>query len=159
LKAVNAQRRHRWPLLVAALLVAAWPALPARADVVVVVNINSSITSLSHDEAVNIFMGRYRRAPDGSNIHPLDLEADSPIRSAFYRRLIDKSREEVNAYWVRLVFAGRTLPPAQTTGQDEMLKKLASDQQAVGYLDSAFLERQGRSNLVRNLRALLPLLE
>ena len=159
MKAANAQRRRRRTLLVAVMLTAAWPVLPVRADVVVVANIRSSIASLSRKEAVNIFMGRYRKAPDGSSIHPLDLEADSPVRSAFYRRLIDKSQEEVNAYWVRLVFAGRTSPPAQATGQDEMLKKLASDQQAVGYVDSAFLERHERGNLARNLRVLLPLPE
>lgn len=144
-------------LLAGTLLALAWPVLPARADVVVVVtSARSSIEKLSRDEVINIFMGRYCRAPDGSTVHPLDLDADSPVRRVFYRRLLDKSLEEINVYWMRLLFAGRTLPPTETLGQDEMLEKLAGDPQAIGYVDRGFLSRSERSNPAR-VRVLLPL--
>lgn len=152
----RAGRRRGRCLLAGTLLALAWPALPARADVVVVTSARSSIEKLSRDEVINIFMGRYRRAPDGSAVHPLDLDAESPVRRAFYHRLLDKSLEEINVYWMRLVFAGRMVPPAETLGQDEMLEKLAGDPQAIGYVDRGFLSRGERSNPAR-VRVLLPL--
>lgn len=148
---------RRLALLAGALLPAVWPALPAHADVVVVTSARSSIEKLSRDEVINIFMGRYRRAPDGSAVHPLDLDADSPVRRVFYRRLLDKSLEEINVYWMRLVFAGRTAPPAETLGQDEMLEKLAGDPQAIGYVNRDFLTRGKNDKLARGVRVLFPL--
>lgn len=146
----NLQRRI--PLLVVVTLLFTLTALPARADLVLVVNNRSSIERLSREDVVNVFMGRYRKAPDDSTIRPFDLEGDSPARKVFYRRLIDKSLEEVNAYWARLVFAGRTVPPAQAKGQDDMLEKLANDPHAIGYVDRDFLNASERANLARKLK-------
>lgn len=132
-------------------------ALPARADLVLVVNSRSSIERLSREDAINIFMGRYRKAPDDSTIRPFDLDGDSPARKVFYRRLIDKSLEEVNAYWARLVFSGRTLPPTQAKGQDDMLEKLANDPHAIGYVDRNFLSASERASRAKNLKVVFSL--
>jgi ABC-type phosphate transport system substrate-binding protein len=145
------------PLLAVVALLFTLTALPARADLVLVVSSRSSIERLSREDAINIFMGRYRKAPDDSAIRPFDLEGDSPVRKVFYRRLIDKRLEEVNAYWARLVFAGRTVPPTQAKGQDDMLEKLASDPHAIGYVDRNFLNASERASLARNLKVVFSL--
>ncbi|MDO8699336.1 MAG: hypothetical protein Q7J75_02760 [Rhodoferax sp.] len=152
----NLQRRIS--LLAVVMLLFTLAALPAHAELVLVVNSHSSIERLSRDDAINIFMGRYRKAPDDSTIRPFDLEGDSPLRKFFYRRLIDKSQEEVNAYWARLVFAGRTVPPTQVKGQYDMLEKLLNDPHAIGYVDRNFLNGSERTSLARNLKVvfLLP---
>lgn len=133
---------------------AALSALPAGAEVVVISSTRNTIDHVSRDDVSYIFMGRYRKWPDGSTAHPLDLDADSPIRKTFYRQLVDKSLEEINAYWARLVFAGRTTPPVETRGQEELLEKVANNPQAIGYIDRAYLNRSAQA---RNIKILLAL--
>lgn len=141
------------------LLAASLWAHPAAADVVLIANARNGVDHLTRDEAVNIFMGRYRKFPDGSIAAPLDLEAESPVRRTFYRLLLDKSLEEVNSYWVRLLFSGGTQPPAEIRGQDEVIERVAADPHAIGYVDRALFARNERSAPARGVKVLLSLSE
>lgn len=127
-------------LLMLLLACVAWVSpLLARADLVVVVSADSGITKLSREEVVNIFMGRYRRLPDGAMAIPLDIGGDTPEREAFYQKLVGKSLPEINAYWARLIFSGRTTPPEEVSSQREVLARVARDPVAIGYVDRASL--------------------
>lgn len=127
-------------------------AAPAWADLVVVANAHGQFGQLTREEVINIYMGRYRRLADGSAAVPYDLEAASSERKAFYRRLLDKSLEEINAYWARLVFSGRTAPPGELAGPEQLLARIAADPHAIGYLDRRQLsqfERGGNGQKVK----------
>lgn len=100
---MNARR----PLLLALLLLS----LAARADLVVVVNADNPTPALSREEVIHIFLGRYRQFPSGQGAEPYDQPTDSPERNLFYERLVGKSQAQINAYWARLTFTGRTRPP------------------------------------------------
>lgn len=114
----------------------------AHATLVVIVNANSNIEQLSRSEVVNIFMGRYRRLPDGSELRPLEVRGETPERRDFYHTLLDKSLAEINAYWARLVFSGRTQPPMALDNQRDVLDKVAHDSNAIGYIERANLNNQ-----------------
>lgn len=111
----------------------------ADAAVVVAVSRNSSMMNLSKSEVVHIFMGRYRHFPDGSEAHPLDREDGSVVRAKFYRTLLGKTIDEVNAYWAYLRFSGRILPPMVVEGKTAYLKSLSNDSHAIGYMDDTDL--------------------
>jgi len=102
-------------------------------------------------------MGRYRKLPDGATALPLDQDTESPVRRAFYRLLLDKSLEEINSYWARLVFAGRTMPPKEISGPNEVLERVANDPHAIGYLDRSQLSRADRTSASRNVKVLFSL--
>jgi hypothetical protein len=127
-------------LLVALLLSTSFPA-SATADLVVVVGPRSSVTTLDRTDIVNIYMGRYRKFPDGQPAHPLDLSADSPERAGFYRGLLGKRLDEINAYWARLVFSGRTTPPKELNNREALQSQLESDPQAIGYVERAHVTK------------------
>lgn len=114
----------------------------AHATLVVIVNANSKVEQLSRNEIVNIFMGRYRRLPDGSELRPLDIRGDAPERRDFYHKLVGKSLAEINAYWARLIFSGRTQPPMALDNQLEVLDKVAREDHAIGYIERANLNNQ-----------------
>lgn len=137
----------RTPLPLLAMLLAA--AMPAAADLVVVVNARSPAAQLSRDEVINIFLGRYRDLPGGKRAVPLDLPLTDPDRAKFYRLLVGKELAQINAYWSRLVFSGKTTPPLQTGGAGDTLRALAENSVAVGYLD--------RSRIDGNVRIVLEL--
>ena len=109
--------------------------LTAAAEViVVVVNQAAGIETLSRSDVINIFMGRFRQLPSGATAQPIDMPV-SPVRAQFYRALVNKEPAEINAYWARLVFAGRTSPPIQAETAEDILKVLRANPGGIAYLE------------------------
>lgn len=116
----------------ALLLCMAWP---AQAELVVVAGTASGLHALSRSDVLNIFMGRLRILPDGRSAHPLDAPADSEERVEFYRHLLGKGPQEIQAYWARLVFSGRTSPPRERPTGRSLQAELDADPQAIAYVE------------------------
>jgi len=105
------------------------------AEPVVVVNARSSVTQLSQDEIINIFLGRYRRFPGGGAATPIDQPEGNPLRGEFYRKLVNKDLNEINAYWSRLIFSGKTSPPRQAANASEVIQLITSTPGGIAYLE------------------------
>lgn len=101
---------------------------------VVVVGKNNPVESLSKTQVIDIYMGRYNTFPSGVVAKPLDRIAGSTEKQQFYRLLVNKSEEKINAYWARLLFSGRASPPSSYATNDEMLRELRDSNQAIGYV-------------------------
>lgn len=124
-------RTHKILLLLCVTLLA--PIVSA--DLVLVANSESGIERLTQSEVVNIYLGRYRRLPTGKTATPIDLSENTESKATFYRQLVDKNLAEINAYWSRLVFSGKTRPPQQVETVDEALEFLANNLNALAYID------------------------
>lgn len=107
----------------------------ARAELVVVVNAQSSVEQLSKTQVVNIFLGHSRELPNGVTANPVDLPFGLPEKAAFYQLLVNKDLDQIAAYWSRLVFAGSTSPPMQATSLLDALHYVAAHRGAVAYMD------------------------
>lgn len=118
----------------------AWPPL-AHADLVLVANPQSGIGRLSRDDVINIFMGRYRLLASGITAEPIDLADDSGLRARFYRALVNKSLAEINAYWARLIFSGKTRPPRVLDSAEAALQTVISNPGALAYLDRSQVDK------------------
>lgn len=116
----------------------------ARAEPVVVVSAASSLRQLSQDEVVNIFLGRYRRLPNGDTALPIDQPESSPVRADFYRRLVNKDLNEINAYWSRLIFSGRTSPPLQASSAADVMVWLLGQPGGVAYVERTQVDKRLR---------------
>jgi len=104
---------------------------PDPEELVLVVNPASGIENLSRTEVVNLYMGRFRQLPSGTTALPVDL---IDVRAEFYQLLVNKTLSEINSYWARLVFSGRTSPPRQAQDVAEVLDIVANNRGAIGYL-------------------------
>ena len=120
------------------------PAAAAVADVVVIANPKSGVEKLNHDEVVNIFLGRFRQLPSGLSALPADLPPAQPEKAIFYRLLVNKELAEINSYWERLFFSGRTVPPRQTIGNDDLLNWVAGTPGGLGYIERARVDNRVR---------------
>lgn len=103
-------------------------------DVVVVVNQKNSVSKLSRDEVIDVFMGRNRLLSSGITATPLDLPSTAVEREIFYFRLTGKSMSQINAYWARLILTGRASPPTLMRSQDEVMQMVTDNRSAVGYV-------------------------
>jgi ABC-type phosphate transport system substrate-binding protein len=113
-------------------------------EMVVIVAAGSSVESLSREQVVNIFMGRYRRLPSDVIAQPYDLAAEDAGKAAFYAGLIGKNLSEVNAYWARLIFSGSTAPPQTLSDTATMLQVVANTPGAIGYVNRSAVNTRVR---------------
>ncbi|SFF57416.1 hypothetical protein SAMN04488120_109107 [Fontimonas thermophila] len=122
-------------------LLTARAAEPRRApQLVVIVHPSSGVDALTPADAVNIFMGRYRRLPSGLAAFPIDIGDRSPEREAFYRRIVRKDLAEIDAYWARLVFSGQTSPPLKVPDDRAAVRLVASNPAAIAYVDRSAVD-------------------
>lgn len=119
-------------LLVALLCLLGWNSVMA--EIVVVVDARSGVERLTRSEVVNIFLGRYRKLPDGTAAVPIDQPATGVLRADFYRKLVDKDLDEINAYWSRLYFSGKTTPPVSTASSADVIAQVLARTGGVGYV-------------------------
>ena len=105
--------------------------------IVVIVNPQSGVEKLSKDEIIDIFLGRYRKLPDGRVALPIDVSEASPDRARFYQLLVKKTPTEMSSYWARLVFSGQTSPPFQVPDTKTALELVHSSPNAIAYVDRA----------------------
>ena len=133
--------------LMAFLLATLMPA--AHADLVLVTSPQSGIERLTQDDVINIYLGRYRRLPSGIVAEPIDQPTDSDQRARFYRRLVNKSLAEINAYWARLVFSGKTRPPQVVDSVDNALRLVVAQPGVLAYIERTQVD--GRVRIVFEL--------
>jgi ABC-type phosphate transport system substrate-binding protein len=108
-------------------------------SIVVIVNPASGVMSLSREEAIDIFLGRYRKLPSGRAALPIDLGESSKARAQFYQMLVNKSPAELSSYWARLVFSGQTSPPFQVPDEATAIELVQGNPNAIAYVKRASL--------------------
>lgn len=115
-----------------------------RAEIVVVIDARSGVESLTHDDVINIFLGRSRKLPTGESAVPIDQPLDDTLRAEFYRALVNKNLSEINAYWARLYFSGKTKPPLQAKSAREVVAHVKEVAGGIAYIERAKVDERVR---------------
>ncbi|WP_076414255.1 hypothetical protein [Shewanella sp. UCD-KL12] len=123
-------------LALAFLILTGLTPLSANSEVLVVVNQNSSVESLTKSEVVDIFMGRFSTFPNGEKVKVFDLAPKSKLKSEFYAKLVNRTEAQIDAYWARLLFSGRSSPPEKTNSSAQLINELLSTSHGIGYISS-----------------------
>ena len=105
-----------------------------QADILVIVNARNSMGELERKQVMDLFMGRVAAFPSQQPAQTLDLKAGTPLRAEFYKTLTGKSEAQVDAYWATLVFAGRMSPPKQFPDESALIREVADNPAAIGYV-------------------------
>ncbi|WP_290583274.1 phosphate ABC transporter substrate-binding protein [Ketobacter sp.] len=108
----------------------------ASAEVVVIVNASSSISTASADEIQQVFLGK-RNEIGGVSVTPVDQSEGNEARDTFYEKVVDKTPAQLNAYWSRLIFTGKGKPPKQYFDDAEVVETVLEEEDAIGYIDSS----------------------
>lgn len=128
--------------------------LARAADIYVVVSADNTWRNVNQRDLLSLYMGRTQTLPSGEAVAVFDLPRDHPIREAFYAALTGMSSAQVNSYWSRLIFTGRTLPPPVVPSEQSMIEQLRRNPGAIGYLPRVPNDSGLRPLLV--LRSALP---
>lgn len=84
-----------------------------------------------------LYTGVLRGWPDGSPAFTLDLPEEHPLRVAFSQQWLGRSVANMRAVWAQHIFTGRGLPPRVIAGEAEMLRLVATNRNAIGYVSAA----------------------
>lgn len=132
-----------------AFLLVLMPIAASAESIVVVVNPNSGVETLSRNDVINIFLGSFRQLPSGIPALPVDLPQGDAARAEFYRLLVGKNPSEINAYWSRLIFSGKTRPPIQAQRVEDAVSMVQGSVGAITYLERSKVS--GRLRIVFEL--------
>lgn len=107
---------------------------PVYASVAVIVNPDNN-AQLDQRQLRNIYLGKSRVFPDGREAEPYDLAAGEP-RAQFIRKVLKRSEANLNSYWARMLFSSQGKPPRELDSQQAVIKAVAANKGAIGYVDS-----------------------
>jgi len=103
-------------------------------DIAIVTNSENESITISQSDAINIFLGRYRRYDNGQTAKPYDNAA---LKTEFYKKLVNKSPAQIKAYWARLIFSGRTMPPKTLETNKAVISQIKNNKLAISYIPLA----------------------
>ena len=123
-------------ILVAALLASG----VAVAEVVVVVNPGSGVSSLGKGEVKKLFLGKMKSLPGGPKAAVVEQAPGSPARDAFNTKVLKKNDKKLKAYWSKMIFSGKGKPPKQVANDAEVKALVSSTPGGIGYMDSSAVD-------------------
>lgn len=106
------------------------------AEIVVVVH-PSNDAALSQKDVQRIFLGKEKKFSNGKEVLPVNQVPSSSARESFDTNTLGRSSTQIAAYWSKLVFTGKGIPPKELDNDAAVLAIVADNQNAIGYVDSA----------------------
>ncbi len=110
------------------------------AEIAVIVNPSSGVTSLTDDQIAKIFLGKSNKFPGGDSAVPVNQDDSSPVREKFNNVICKKSASQYKAYWSQLTFTGKGTPP-KDVGKDAAVKAwVTANANSIGYVDASAVD-------------------
>ena len=109
-------------------------ALPALAEVVVVVHPGAPQASMTKEEVAQYFLGK------SSALTPVDQPESAQVRAEFYKKVADKDLSQAKALWSKLVFTGKATMPKELAGSAEVKRAVAANPKAIGYIEKSAVD-------------------
>lgn len=109
-------------------------AIPALAEVVIVINPKNAAPQMTSEQAAQYFLGK------STTFTPIDQPEGSAIRAEFYKKLADKEASQVKAIWSKLVFTGKGTLPKELASSDAVKKAIAADPNGIGYIEKSAVD-------------------
>lgn len=108
------------------------------AEYAVIIHPSSSET-LDTGNIAKIFLGKTKTFPSGERALPINQDNTQTIRTDFDEKLLNKSTSQIKAYWSKRIFTGKGTPPEEAPSDAEVLKLVASNTNAIGYIDASLV--------------------
>ncbi len=103
------------------------------ADIAIIVNPESGLNEADAKQIASAFLGK-RGSIAGVSVTPVDQEEGQASRDEFYTKVVNKNASQLNAYWSRLIFTGKGMPPDQVSADAEVVEVVADELEMIGYV-------------------------
>ena len=104
----------------------------------IIINKSNSNSTLTKVEISKLFLKKITRWKDTNlKVEPADLVDTSPARKKFSNEILDKKVSSVKAYWQKLIFSGRKVPPPEKKSDNDVLQFVQENSGAIGYVSAS----------------------
>jgi ABC-type phosphate transport system substrate-binding protein len=83
-----------------------------------------------------VFLRTVTRWQSGELIRPVDLAPGSTTRAQFSQHVLKRSVLAMRNYWQQRIFSGRDLPPPELDSDAAVVRHVASNRGAIGYVSA-----------------------
>jgi ABC-type phosphate transport system substrate-binding protein len=101
---------------------------------VVIVNTANPLTALKAQEVSSLFLKKTSAWADGTKASPVDLDERDSSRESFSKQIHNKSTAAVKAYWQKMIFSGRDVPPPEKASPDQVVSFVKANPGGIGYV-------------------------
>lgn len=108
--------------------------LAVAADLVIIVN-PSNGNAIDLKVTQRIFLGKEKKFDDGTETIAINQAAEAEIRQQFDETVLGRSSSQVSAYWSKLVFTGKGIPPKEVNSDAEVIDLVSKNPSVIGYID------------------------
>ncbi len=111
-------------------------AVNIQADIVVVVNPENPIHSLSKKDVQRLFLGRMHKFPDSDmKVEPIDNSEKSDDYENFYSNVINMNKSKLKRYRAHYLFSGKGRLPTQIKSTLNIVQYVSTTRNAIAYMD------------------------
>lgn len=128
--------RKMYSKLILSTVISASLSFCSHAELVLIVHPSNDAT-LDLKSAQRIFLGKENKFSNGKEALPINQVPESSSRASFDSDTLGRSSTQVAAYWSKLVFTGKGIPPKEVGNDADVIAVVADNQNAIGYVDSS----------------------
>jgi len=128
-----------WPgaVLSVSLLLASGATL---AEIAIIANPVAGAGELDKKTAKKLFLGKISTIPGMDKVTLVGQADDSPTKAEFAKKVTKKKLNQFKAYWSKMVFSGKAVPPKEFANDSELKAFVARTPNAVGYVDASVVD-------------------
>ncbi len=103
-------------------------------ELFIIVNVNNSIDRMSVSHLGRIFSKKVKRFDNNMESLPVAQKSSRAVTVVFNKYILKKNAQQLKYYWARKMFSGSSKPPKSLASDMEVIKFVASVENAVGYV-------------------------
>ncbi len=105
------------------------------AELVVVVN-KANTDDLNPELIKRIFLGKVKGFPNSGRALPIDLPEENAGQAEYLSKVVKKTQSQYSAYWAKVMFTGKGVPPKVVATDIDVLKLVANNPNLIGYVSA-----------------------
>jgi len=107
-------------------------------SIMVIANEKGAPNTLTMKELKSIFQGEKQRWNDGTKISIAFMKSSTPVGSATSNKVLKMSGDQLNKFWLALVFQGKAKAPFFYGSASEVENYISQNAGAIGVVEAGF---------------------
>lgn len=126
------------------LSIALFFSVAAQAEIVVIAHKLSPLNTLTREEIGRIYLKRMKHLPRAKQLElfPVSQSSLPHLENAFYLHVTDKDKNQLRAYWARLLFTGKDKPPKDGKDDEGVKRLVAESPGTIGFIQATALSKE-----------------
>ena len=125
-------------IVIASILSLSSATLADEPSIMVIANEKGALSTLTMKELKSIFQGEKQRWPDGTKISIAFMKSSTPVGSATSNKVLKMSGDQLNKFWLALVFQGKAKAPFFYGSASEVESYVSQNAGAIGVVEAGY---------------------